>query len=57
MGGQWLGVEMDTALGGLSRHVVPNAEGDSHPWSRVDRAATEYVFHKVSMLITLTPSG
>ena len=57
MSGQWLGVEMDTTLGGLSRHIVPNAEGDSHLWSWMDRAATEYVFHKVSTLITLTPSG
>ena len=37
----------------LSRHVVPNVEGDSRTQFWADQAATEYVFCKVSMLITL----
>ena len=33
MSGQWLGVEMDTTLGGLSGHIVPNAELDDREQS------------------------
>ena len=49
MSGQWLG----DYPWWLSRCVMPNAEGDSRAQFQADRATIEYVFRKVSMLVTL----